>query len=98
MTEHEKLKQICDKIWYKYWNFQKWKFMRFWYDNIQESVKEIIFTQEFMDKYFYYYRDKNNYNFTLHWELWTKQLIFRNLNNPVEYLYNLLELWKQDKN
>lgn len=88
MTEHEKLKEICDKIWYNYdfiiWN-PEWEHITYWkwekWYKVYNDVREIIFTQEFMDKFI----DKiwiDNIDF--------KEILFKKLDNPVEYLYNLL--------
>jgi len=85
MDEHLKLKIICDKIWYEikfsnmYW--KNWiLYTDIWISEIYKDVREIIFTQEFMDKF-----EKK------YWliEAWT--LIRSNLNNPTEYLYNLIK-------
>jgi len=96
MTEHEKLKEICDVIGYesKYWNtdvrpnwFYKWDCC--WPEYI--DVREIIFTQEFIDKYFnklYWWRIRNWIEAMI-----IKEDILKNLDNPTEYLYNTLWLW-----
>ena len=100
MLEHEKLKEICDKIWYE---FNEYLYIIQTLDNYSTfsirktiwkcllDVREIIFTQEFMDKYWEYLCKIKNPEWQ---ELFETALIFNNLNNPVEYLYNLLELWK----
>jgi len=62
-TEHEKLKYICDKIWYN--------------EDFYKS-REIIFTPKFMEKFVDYKPSINMCN------------LFNHLDNPVEYLYNLL--------
>jgi len=91
-TEHEKLKEICDKIGYEinaelfYWD--ETDFRRQWnmydeYDFVAD-VREIIFTQEFMSKFEDYYIKDKEY-------MWWKHLILHNLNNPTEYLYNLIK-------
>jgi len=104
-TEHEWLKEICDFIIYKskfeyikntkenlYYNWEVW-FVDYdkWTDKYRKiDVREIIFTSEFMDKFFNY----KVANFWVMW--WTKILLWLvewNLDNPVQYLYNLLELW-----
>jgi len=53
MSEHELLKEICEKIGYEYrhWNNELKMFAvdtRYYTDCI--DVREIIFTQEFMEK------------------------------------------------
>ena len=94
MTEHEKLKKICDEIGYdvlslySIYNIDEYYIMDF--DRVVEA-REIIFTPEFMQKF----------NFYL---VWTKKIdlkqlaqiqcsMFDNLDDPVSYIYSLLELW-----
>lgn len=116
MTEHEKLKIICDEIGYKYrvkttqaikspfyYNTQAKEFWydfaitktdirvnRSWihidyteYEFIVLDIREIIFTQEFMDKFEAKYEN-------LSWKYWQSALL-KNLDNPVEYLYNTIK-------
>ena len=93
MTTHETLRNICDMIWYeipKYiWDYN-WELVRnqdywdWWVAII--DVREIIFTQEFMNKYMKYLKvEKNFWNPTIiiYW-------LFENLQDPVWYLYNLI--------
>lgn len=84
-TEHEKLKEIADKIWYELLlcNIKQYKRIDWieWFFYV--DVREIIFTPEFMGKFVDYKPSINMCN------------IFNNLDNPVEYLFDLLELWKQ---
>ncbi len=84
MTEHEMLKAICDKIGFESeFEFDE-TFIKEWsyiFDEIVD-VREIIFTQEFMDKFnqYRYYKDiypKEGFD------------LMKNLDNPVDYLYNL---------
>jgi len=92
MTEHETLKAICDKIWYDnihtYWCNNQYQVFK---TDIR-SAREIIFTQEFMDKFLKEYRkeeltiEKSIYR----WHRFT-DLIYKHLDNPVEYLYNLIK-------
>lgn len=94
MTEHEKLKAICDKIGYDYWNDWHEDKHEFWYEYWSEwyyifyNVREIIFTQEFMNKFEdYYYKeisDGEDYDYDL------LTLVKSELDNPVDYLYSLL--------
>jgi len=91
MTEHEQLKYICDKIWYEI----KYKFDRTYYEQVADTeyrtidVREIIFTQEFMDKYWEYYKE---YKFSSSSIYQTMQLeLLNNLDNPVQYLYELIK-------
>ena len=112
MTEHEKLKEICDLIGYNLeysltsldidedeyliqWKYfiEEWFYNDKWVPNIID-VREIIFTQEFMDRLYKYYSIK------LNWPMWmslfSESLLFH-LNDPVSYLYNLLWLWIEKK-
>ena len=93
MTEHEKLKEICEMIGYKTWMYKyvlpdlsihrpEWLS---WF-NIKRDVREIIFTQEFMDKFF---PNINMGLMTSHNEF--SYELLHNLNNPVDYLYNLIK-------
>ena len=97
MTKHEQLKYLCDKIWFLYrdigidWNWYSkyfWKPINTWGvidDRLEKiDVREVIFTQEFMDKYREY--KKSSYGYSDSWE----NILLRNLDNPVEYLYNNL--------
>lgn len=98
LSEHERLKAICDEIGYEY----KWFYIfddEFWlcknidWTWIEIDVREIIFTPEFMDKYmdyFYTNIDWREYIFNEH----IHNLINYNLDNPTLYLYNLL-LWNK---
>ena len=89
MTEHEKLKEMADKIWYEI----NYKFKITYYEQIAEceyrtiDVREIIFTQEFMNKYMKYLKvEKNFWNPTIiiYW-------LFENLQDPVWYLYSIIK-------
>ena len=94
LSEHEKLKEICDKIGYevnqhiKY--VKEWKaFARFliFENRVAETidVREIIFTQEFTNKYdIYYYNILKKINTYWTW-------LEYELDNPVSYLYNLIK-------
>ena len=102
-TEHEKLKEIADIIWYDNFMYEKdkHKFM----DNKKElyrtmfmplveiNVREIIFTTEFRNNFLAFLirkRPTTIWNATFDFDL-----INFHLDNPVEFLHNLLELWKQ---
>ena len=92
MTEHEQLKEICDKInhtapnWTQI-NYSQW--MGLYYTEIDwdeledyplcEDVREIIFTPEFMEK------------FITKKPTWHACNLLQNLDNPVQYLYNLIK-------
>jgi len=91
MTEHEKLKEICDKIGYNT-SFEKtiklpyvfWKwFSQKLYEDIELNPIEIIFTQEFMKKL------KNNTN--IDFEYMIECEFMELLKDPVDYLYNLIK-------
>ena len=100
MTEHEKVMDrqlkfriICDTIWYddlKNWSDYYWGYR--WYKCVM-SEKDMIFTQEFMEKFTWYYHwDSMWEEFDMYW----KTRIFDHLDNPVSYLYNLL-VWHTSK-
>jgi len=87
MTKHEKLKEVADLIWYEnddinfehsFWIVRKtpWEI---WFRIL--NVREIIFTQEFMDLFF------KKIDFPDSFE---RMELLRNLNNPVDYLYELI--------
>ena len=88
MKEHEQLKKICDKIWFKIYLI--WDKMHtetvFWTSitKINRDVREIIFIPKFMEKYKEYAYKLDNidnqdiYDLLLH------------LDNPVWYLYDLV--------
>ena len=88
MTEHEKLKEICDLIEYESWY---WDTIRRWYIYKWEEeldVREVIFTQEFMDLLEQYFNIEHNFDDI-------RYNIISHLNNPVQYLYDTLQLWNQ---
>ena len=91
--EHKKLKEICDKIWFKTWSREK-----FWIDwdwisvttnwaqfMWNRDVREIIFTSAFLEKYFKYLSDTWVYKFTA-----IKIDMIEYCDNVVEYLHTLL--------
>ena len=63
------------------------------------DVREIIFTQSFMDKFRDYFEELlikqnvktlwNSYEEIVYYKIW--ELFNYNLNNPTEYLYNLIK-------
>ena len=88
MTEHEKLEEICDLIEYESWY---WDTIRRWYIYKWEEeldVREVIFTQEFMDLLEQYFNIEHNFDDI-------RYNIISHLNNPVQYLYDTLQLWNQ---
>lgn len=107
-TQHEKLKEIADLIGYKekryeylentednmFYNLNTWFcFYDKWTDtHYSIDVREIIFTQEFMDRYINYSEK--------HWIIAPSKYktflidLHKNLDNLVDYLYNTLWLWK----
>jgi hypothetical protein len=91
MNTHEQLKEICEKISYEpkfYYDNLIWFHRRF--SNLTKqkiNEREIIFTNEFMNKYYDYLRDKKDFwnpTIIIYW-------LFENLDKPVEYLYNLIK-------
>jgi len=97
MTEYEKLKEICDVIGYEmlYMKNTNWFCENCQSDDVKINtwfdIREVIFTQEFMDKYFnklYWWRIRNWIEAMI-----IKEDILKNLDNPTEYLYNTLWLW-----
>jgi len=107
MNEHEKLKAICEKIWYNFNWYDKFewhhpsKMFYPWY-NLERSwadfewdtadVREIIFTQDFMNKMEHYYlryvdEDCDDTHAIVEIMVWLGE----NLNTPVEFLYNLIK-------
>ena len=96
MTEHEKLKKVCDLIgWINYvwiWLDKKTKVFIQWSqrENRKVNVREIIFTPEFMKKLENYCYSNIDKDLNM-----LKIMIMSNLRDPVQYLYNTLWLWKQ---
>ena len=94
MTEHEKLKFICDKIWYKNKTYFFWKDYIIeeeyneirWVYNRNIDVREIIFTQEFIEKMIDYVWANIEYPWN-----WNEKEIMEHLDNPVEYIYKLIK-------
>lgn len=99
--EHETLKEICDLIGHEE-DCIKYAEWEFWYEgefyknytwNGEVDVREIIFTPEFNNKMLDYLDKNQSLENKMTYALW----LMNNLYNPVQYLYNLLELW-QNKN
>lgn len=103
-TEHEKLKEIADKIGYENedysymfaWDeFMDWtKVYETWFYKSSDDwiaiicdVREIIFTQEFMDKLRDYSYDWWDFEMDLVWVD-----LLDHLDNPVKYLADLLNI------
>ncbi len=105
MTEHEKLKWIMDQIGYDIkiehtihgisadqieydeelnW-FKKWIYSH----EIEVDLRTIIYTQDFMDKYRKYYL-ANICNSDILYDECMIVLLLSDLDNPTDYLYNLL--------
>lgn len=105
MNEHELLKKICDKIGYEtteMWEvlFDEHDIEYIRNDNkcfIKANVREVIFRQDFMDK-FIAYRGNWNLASSPYESLigtFAKDLLWSidrdwNLNNPVKYLAELI--------
>ena len=98
MTEHEKLKEICDTIGYlpeDYWF--KIEIKKLWVPDILKTsnwyqwtwnwdVREIIFTQEFMDRLLEFCIKKYKWkSYELIWK------ILLHLDNPADYLYKIIK-------
>ena len=92
MTEHEKLVQILIKIWYDNKNLDycfadNWvRTINVYWGNRVIDVREVIFTQEFIDLLFKYIAFELKEDFKEH----LYNFAFLKINNPVEYLYNLI--------
>ena len=85
MTEHQRLIKINDKIWYINKEYFFWTvYITQWMDERKVDVREIIYTPEFMDKY-----TKN----ILVDDMDFREELFKHLEDPTLYLYNLLGLW-----
>lgn len=96
MTEHEKLKEICNEIIYSptYFTFTDYWIRDdeiLWLDGSSEpiyryiDVREIIFTQDFMDKF------EKHYNwYWEEWDMYWRNRLLDNLDTPVEYLHSLI--------
>lgn len=101
MTTHEKLKLICDTIWYDihwYWfdkNILEWTILvKIIKNPVDKDVliilneRIIIFTPGFIEKF------EDRISNKIAYQDFRRELMFH-LDNPVEYLYNILDLWKQ---
>ena len=100
LTEHEKLKEICNKIEYEHETYKRyeWYNPRHWNPmdfNVDLDVREVIFTPEFIDKYIKYITPIVEKNLT--WWFWINekqvrkniwQEILNRLDNPVDFLYS----------
>ncbi len=93
-TEHEKLKEICDKIGYDT-NIELYNWFYETSEQKRVNVREIIFTQEFMKCFLKLYRKEHLTieNSIYRWKKF-ERLFYNHLDNPVDYLYSLLEQWK----
>lgn len=89
MTEHEKLKEICDDIWYK---FKKYKYNNkyLWFINVEDKhffrvdIREILFSPEFMNKFISKY-------VKTYQSIFCFNLLKHKLNDPVDFLYKLIK-------
>jgi hypothetical protein len=82
MNKYEKLKYICDTIWYQAtFEVYNWEIT---------NEKDVIFTQDFMNNYFLHRR--NVLKSDLHRNI--KADLIDNLDNPIDYLFDLM-WWKQ---
>lgn len=84
MNTLDKLEYICNKIWHKVVILKDHECYNCDRDLI--LVREIIFTQEFMDKFTKYFN---------WWKKWFYNMqalqLLSNLNNATEYLYELIK-------
>lgn len=94
-TEHELLKEICDKIWYDNFYFDEddkiylidecWIY-DWWSKGFYKiNVREIIFTQEFWNLLWDYPTIKDREKALTFW-------LLNHLDNPVQYLADLLKI------
>jgi hypothetical protein len=96
MTEHQQLKEICDKIGF---DFQILKWSLFWNGKEyteNKDVREIIFNKEFIEKFEKYlqnteYKEMVQSTYTNAYITYFRAELITNLDNPVEYLYNLIK-------
>ena len=92
MNENKELLKLCNKVWYDDFAIRDWDIWYWivdWEFEELEDIRTIIYTQYFMDKL----REamiKKWYQETWY-EFHMMQLVTRHLDNPVEYLCNLLE-------
>jgi len=98
-SEHKKLKAICDVIGFEL-EIEKSvvgsDMINYPIDvDIEVDVREIIFTQDFMDRVWVYLCENLDDNEKSIEALSKCEVIIYHLNNPVDYLYNTLKLWKQ---
>ena len=100
MTEHQKLKWICNTIGYSiynWWNFWFYenklvKNLDFWEDGVAiVNVREIIFTPEFIEKLYKYVASNIEIRKKIVAFKSFSDEIMEHLDYPVEYLYNLLK-------
>jgi len=91
MNEHKLLKQICDTIWYEY--FYREDYWLFLSDKVDSpewhkvwSIRDIIFTTEFMDKLVEYI----DFKLPTLWNVYWQDRLLENLDNPIQYLADLL--------
>jgi len=86
MTEHEQLKEICDKIWFEidHWFMSEYDI---WEIDCRTDVQAIIFTEEFKDKYCHHMIYVNYPKYTRS----EFNTVCNHLDNPVDYLYNLIK-------
>lgn len=86
MNKQEKLKRICNKIWYEK-SLDKKVIPLVWNKNtiVIKDEREVIFDPEFIDKYKTYYHNK------FAWWVCIDTNIMKNLDNITEYIYNLIK-------
>ena len=92
MNDHQILKRICDDIWYEYQEYGfyfKEDLLKFERCKLLADVREIIFTEEFINKFMFKLAvDKEL--FEVESRKRCEKIIYH-LNNPVEFINNLLK-------
>jgi hypothetical protein len=95
MTEHETFKAMCDRIWYDisknlwylWFQYHEWNLYKFLWDWFKHKSKEWFLSNS---------QWLNMFNNQLYVIVDVREIIFtteflENLNNPAEYLYNLIK-------
>lgn len=108
MKNHYKLQLICRAIDFNWGSinmvycenkqcFQKFG-LKWWLTSI--DVKEIILNPEFIKKFKTYYIENITYHYSSRERIEDNYMynIFYNIYNPIEYLFNLLNLEEYEKN
>lgn len=86
MTEHKKLRAVCERI--GYWNIEIRTDDGEFITKTYYDPRSVIFTPEFMEKFFDVCKTEAYQDIA-------REIVLNHLDDPVSYLYNLLELWKE---